>query len=241
MALFNTLPLRSHGLYMAAGWPMLVLLREHDTLVGLSFRKDGALIVRSCPVLIDGYRAERMDIAPFENSELVSLFTETAGRDFAFDSVDIPSIVLGKMENACNLALWALKKGLGLFAAKVVTSVSMQDANLDAFLRSARSDYDITNDAALRLVQVACLPTLSRERQIAIIDAVHTRGWTEANGRVLPERVATTAAYVFADHHRIAFDDPAGRAHIAEGKFVRELIDTKYIPWVTRFVHAVEH
>lgn len=242
---FRDVPPTEYGLEGAvlAGikeWPhpVLVVRRAPSCMLGLTFNvTNGQIMLRSFSGMSSADLAKAT--IPFKRGvpSLVKLFCATVDTDTDTLTVDdefLRLVTSGSDRHALHLVDWAAKQDAGVFAARVASSIRTAEAALMLLEQVPTVPL---------IVRVALLPLLGAHVALVqdVLTRAHSRNWTDVQGDNVAERLATAAAYVYADHTHRVVDDPHGRDVIQERRVVGELMRRGVMPWVSRMEHPEDH
>lgn len=214
--------------------PALVLASNSATFSGLMFRgDDGTLQART-------FRKDKFDVKRLDSHRtgVLGLFVATMRWNATYlnlDQVHMDDVTQGDDDQTWCLLKEPVVLGRPLFAARV--ALRLHDGAFTTFIMMDSAFVAST------LVRVALLPRISNPDDVRkVVDMAHSRHWCALGpgNDLRAERFATAAAYVFAEHHGIAVDDPYGKQVIREGLYLQALLRRGDFPWVAGLVHPNE-
>lgn len=219
--------------------PVLVVRRTRSCVLGLTFNvTNGKIVLRSFPPMSSTDLAKATIPSKRGVPSLVKLFCATVDRNTDTLTVDdefLRLVTSGSDRHTLYLVDWAATQGTGVFAARVASSIRTTEAALMLLEQVPTVPL---------IVRVALLPLFGAHVALVqdVLTRAHSRNWTDAQGdNNVAERLATAAAYVYADHTHRVVDDPHGRNVIRERRVVGELMRRGTMPWVSRMEHPEDH
>lgn len=242
---FRDVPPTEYGLEGAVlvdsrAWtrPVLVVRRTRSCVLGLTFNvTNGQIVLRSFPPMSSTDLAKATIPSKRGVPSLVKLFCATVDRDTDTLTVDdefLRLVTSGSDRHTLYLVDWAATQGTGVFAARVASSIRTTEAALMLLEQVPTVPL---------IVRVVLLPLLGAHVALVqdVLTRAHPRNWIDAQGGNVAERLATAAAYVYADYTHRVVDDPHGRDVIQERRAVAELMRRGIMPWVSRMEHPEDH